>query len=195
MENRKKQKHGNKEHSNSNVVDNMTLKVLYNKHNALARYIGVPCVVVPSEVMDGAAMADGSIARSNEYMSYRIDLRPFKGHFRKIRFRAASNGADIVFGFVKDKSGKIECAAGSDTTDSRNIILPLSEESASLIATIPANNGNPLWKNISAELLCDGLISEVNDALNYLSGKLQELERKMDESCAFKQAEINLSIV
>lgn len=195
MENRKKQKHDNKEHNNSNVVDKMTLKVLYDKHNALARYIGIPCVVEPSEVMDGAAMADGSIARSKEYMSYRIDLRPFKGHFKKIRFRAASNGADIVFGFIKGKSGKIECVAGSDITDSGSIILPLSEESASLVATIPANNGCPLWKNISAELLCDGVISEVNDALNYLLGKLQELERKMDETCAFQQTEINLSLV
>ena len=60
---------------------------------------------------------------------------------------------------------------------------------------MPAKNGRPLWKNITAELLCDGVISKVNDALNYLLDKLLELESKVSEETTFKQAVINLSIV
>lgn len=191
----KKTKHNNNDHNNTNVVNKVTLEILNDKHNALACYLGIPCVVEPSEIFNGAAKADGSIAHSKEYMCYRVDMKPFKGHFKKIRFRAASNGADIVFGFIKDKNGKVECVAGSDTADSGNIVLPLTKESGTLIATMPAKNGRPLWKNITAELLCDGVISKVNDALNYLLDKLLELESKVSEETTFKQAVINLSIV
>ena len=191
----KKTKHNNNDHNNTNVVNKVTLEILNDKHNALACYLGIPCVIEPSEIFNGAAKADGSIAHSKEYMCYRVDMKPFKGHFKKIRFRAASNGADIVFGFIKDKNGKVECVAGSDTADSVNIVLPLTKESGTLIATMPAKNGRPLWKNITAELLCDGVISKVNDALNYLLEKLLELESKVSEETTFKQAVINLSIV
>lgn len=190
-----KTKHNNNDHNNTNVVNNVTLEILNDKHNALACYLGIPCVIESSEIFNGAAKADGSIAHSKEYMCYRVDMKPFKGHFKKIRFRAASNGADIVFGFIKDKNGKVECVAGSDTADSGNIVLPLTKESGTLIATMPAKNGRPLWKNITAELLCDGVISKVNDALNYLLDKLLELESKVSEETTFKQAVINLSIV
>ena len=191
----KKTKHNNNDYNNTNVVNKVTVEILNDKHNALACYLGIPCVVEPSEIFNGAAKADGSIAHSKEYMCYRVDMKPFKGHFKKIRFRAASNGADIVFGFIKDKNGKVECVAGSDTADSGNIVLPLTKESGTLIATMPAKNGRPLWKNITAELLCDGVISKVNDALNYLLDKLLELESKVSEETTFKQAVINLSIV
>ncbi len=191
----KKTKHNDNDHNNTNVVNKVTLEILNDKHNALACYLGIPCVIEPSEIFNGAAKADGSIAHSKEYMCYRVDMKPFKGHFKKIRFRAASNGADIVFGFIKDKNGKVECVAGSDTADSGNIVLPLTKESGTLIATMPAKNGRPLWKNITAELLCDGVISKVNDALNYLLDKLLELESKVSEETTFKQAVINLSIV
>ena len=191
----KKTRHNDNDHNNTNVVNKVTLEILNDKHNALACYLGIPCVIEPSEIFNGAAKADGSIAHSKEYMCYRVDMKPFKGHFKKIRFRAASNGADIVFGFIKDKNGKVECVAGSDTADSVNIVLPLTKESGTLIATMPAKNGRPLWKNITAELLCDGVISKVNDALNYLLDKLLELESKVSEETTFKQAVINLSIV
>ena len=192
---KKKTKHNDNDRNNTNVVNKVTLEILNEKHNALACYLGIPCVIEPSEIFNGAAKADGSIAHSKEYMCYRVDMKPFKGHFKKIRFRAASNGADIVFGFIKDKNGKVECVAGSDTADSGNIVLPLTKESGTLIATMPAKNGRPLWKNITAELLCDGVISKVNDALNYLLDKLLELESKVSEETSFKQAVINLSIV
>ena len=111
----KKTKHNNNDYNNTNVVNKVTVEILNDKHNALACYLGIHCVVEPSEIFNGAAKADGSIAHSKEYMCYRVDMKPFKGHFKKIRFRAASNGADIVFGFIKDKNGKVEYVAGNTT--------------------------------------------------------------------------------
>ena len=193
MENKKNQKNKVKIH-NTNVVSRMTLEELGERHNALARYIGVPCIVEPTEIIDGAARYDGGILRCKDYMCCRIDLRPFKGHFKKIRFRAVSNGGGIVFGFIKDKDGKVECMAGGDEPGVGTVVLPLTAESAALFATVPAKNGRPLWKNISAELLCDGIVAEVNDALNYLLGKVRELESRVDGATLVKQSEINLSI-
>ncbi|MBR5892512.1 MAG: hypothetical protein IKZ37_02585 [Bacteroidaceae bacterium] len=193
MENKKNPKNKKKIH-NTNVVSKVTLENLCERHNALARYIGVPCIVEPSEVINGAAKYDGSILPCKEYMCCRIDLRPFKGHFKSISFRAVSNGSDIVFGFIKSKDGKVESVAGSDISGSGTVVLPLSEESAALFATVPAKNGRPLWRDITAKLLCDGMVVEVNDALNYLLGKVRELESKVDNEILFKKTEISLSI-
>lgn len=194
MKNNKNKKTGENGFMCTNVIDKPTLEILNEKHNALARYIGIPCVVKPAAIVCGAAMDDGSVAHSSGYMCYRIDLRPFKGAFGKIRFRATSNGKDIVFGILMNNQGEVESIAKGDKEGVATVILPLTGNSEVLFATIPAKNGKPVWKDITVELLCNGIISEVNDALNSLLERIVKLERCIGGLVSCKASSVNLAL-
>ena len=182
MKNTRKAKTEEKEAKKSNLVKKMTLEVLNERHNALARYMGIPCVVEATELLNGAVMSDGSVGCSKDFACYRVDLKPFKGDFSRIRFRAASNGKDVVLGHLVDKNGNIEAVATTDKSGIAQVTLPLSNVSNTLFATMPAKNGKPKWKNITVELLCDGgVIGEVNTALNTLLGMIRKLEKRVEE--------------
>ena len=166
----------------TNLVKKVTLEILNKRHNALARYLGIPCVVHATEVFNGAVKADATVVRSKEYACYRVDLSPFKGEFDRIRFRATSNGGDVVFGMLTDKDGNLDYIAKADKPGEATINIPLSAESKTLFATMPLKNGKPAWANITVELLSnDGLIANVNDALNTLLGRIQALEARFQE--------------
>ena len=107
----------------SNLVDKLSLEVLSERHNALARYIGIPCVVEADSVFKGAAMADGTIGQPKGYACYRVDLGHFKGDFSRVRFRAVGDGKNVAFGFLVDKDGKVEYV---DSLYCRKIIFILA---------------------------------------------------------------------
>ena len=180
MKKNKKSNPVNNDVQESNLVNKITLEGLNKRHNALARYLGIPCVVPAAEVFNGAVMADATVVHSKEYAYYRVDLTPFKGEFDRIRFRATSNGGDVVFGMLTDKDGNLDYIAKADKPGEATINIPLSAESRTLFATMPLKNGKPAWANITVELLSnDGLIANVNDALNTLRGRIQALEARL----------------
>ena len=180
----------------TSLVKKVTLEILNKRHNALARYLGIPCVVEATEVFRGAVMADASVVHSNDFACYCVDLSPFKGEFDKIRFRATSDGGDIVFGMLVDKEGNLQCIAKTDKRGEATIVMPLSAESKTLFATMPLKKGKPAWDNVTVELLAScGVISNVNDSLNSLLDRVQALESRLQEivpSCGTK-LEISLN--
>ena len=163
----------------SNLVKKLTLEVLNERHNALARLIGIPCVVEASAVLSGAPSAEGCLKKSKSFACYRVDLLPFKGNFSKVRFRAASNGGNVVFGYIVDKSGNVECVAEAKKPDTGTITMPLTTESKALYAAMPAHAGKPVWENVKVDLLCDGIITEVADAMHTLHSQIMDLERRV----------------
>ena len=166
----------------TNLVHKVTLEILNKRHNALARYLGIPCIVPVTVVFKGAVMTDATVMHSEEYACYRIDLAPFKGEFDKIRFRATTDAADIALGMLVDMDDNLESLAKNDNTGEATVVMPLSAKSKTLFATMPLKNGKPAWKNLTVELLTNGgVIDNFNDALNTLLGKIQALEARFQE--------------
>ena len=164
------------------LVKKVTLEILQKRHNALARYLGIPCTVSAAEVFNGAVMADATVVHSKEYACYRVDLAPFKGDFDRVRFRATADGENVVYGILVDKDGDLECIAKADKSGEATINMPLSTKSKMLFATMPLKKGKPAWDNVTVELLASsGVISNVNDALNSLLGRIQDLEQRFQE--------------
>lgn len=164
------------------LVKKVTLEILQKRHNALARYLGIPCTVSAAEVFNGAVMADATVVYSNEYACYRVDLAPFKGDFDRVRFRATADGENVVYGILVDKDGDLECIAKADKSGEATINMPLSTKSKMLFATMPLKKGKPAWDNVTVELLgSNGVIPNVNDALCTLLGRIQDLEQRFQE--------------
>ena len=168
----------------SNLVKKLTLEVLNERHNALARCIGIPCVVEASAVLSGAPSAEGCLKKSKSFACYRVDLLPFKGNFSKVRFRAASNGGNVVFGYIVDNNGNVEGVAKSRTPNTATITLPITKKSKALYAAMPAHGGKPVWENVEVQLYCDGLITEVADAIRTLRSQIIDLERRITAAFA-----------
>ena len=194
----KKEKNGVKKSAvKSNLVKKLTLEVLNERHNALARYIGIPCVVEASEVFDGAAvMVNGSVVPSKEFACYRVDLEHFKGDFDQVRFRATSNGKDVAFAMLLGGDETLDYIAASKEAVTKTITIPLTPNSTALYVTMPATHGRPKWKTPKVELLCKGggIIAQVNEALNTLLEKIQDLERRFEESLLNKLSEVNICL-
>ena len=183
MTKRKKEKLANNAaEQETTLVKKATLEILQKRHNALARYLGIPCTVSAAEVFNGAVMADATVVHSKEYACYRVDLAPFKGDFDRVRFRATADGENVVYGILVDKDGDLECIAKADKSGEATINMPLSTKSKMLFATMPLMKGKPAWDNVTVELLASsGVISNVNDALNSLLGRIQDLEQRFQE--------------
>ena len=164
------------------LVKKVTLEILNKRHNALARYLGIPCTVSAAEVFNGAVMADATVVHSKEYACYRVDLAPFKGDFDRVRFRATADGENVVYGIMVDKDGDLECIAKADKSGEATINMPLSTKSKMLFATMPLKKGRPAWDNVTVELLgSNGVIPNVNDALCTLLVRIKELEQRIEE--------------
>ena len=177
------------------LVKKVTLEILNKRHNALARYLGIPCNVQATEVFNGAVMANATVVHSNEYACYRVDLAPFKGEFDRIRFRATADGEDVVFGMLLDKDGDLETIAKADEPGVATINIPLSKKSKTLFATMPLKKGKPAWENVTVELLgSNGVIPNVNDALCTLLGRIKELEQRIEELVPACQAQVEINL-
>ena len=196
MKNKKNEKEVNKSVKQGNLVKKLTLEVLNERHNALARYIGIPCVVEASEILNGAVMVNGSVVPSKEFACYKVDLGCFKGDFDQVRFRATSNGKDVAFAMLLGGDETLDYIAASKEAVTKTITIPLTPKSTTLFVTMPAKNGKPKWKNPKVELLCKGggIIAQVNDALNTLFEKIQDLERRFEESLLNKLSEVKIAV-
>ncbi len=183
MTKRKKEKLANNAaEQETTLVKKVTLENLNKRHNALARYLGIPCNVQATEVFNGVVMANATVVHSKEYACYCVDLAPFKGDFDRVRFRATADGENVVYGILVDKDGDLECIAKADKSGEATINMPLSTKSKMLFATMPLKKGKPAWDNVTVELLASsGVISNVNDALNSLLGRIQDLEQRFQE--------------
>ena len=194
MKKNKKANQANKDVQESNLVKKVTLEILNKRHNALARYIGIPCEVPPTEVFYGAVMADATVMYSKEYACYRVDLAPFKSEFDRIRFRAIADGEEIAFGMLVDKDGDLESIAKADEPGEATINMPLSAKSKTLFATMPLKKGKPAWDNVTVELLSNnGVIANINDALCNLLDRIQSLEKRIEEIVPACQVKICLN--
>ena len=165
-----------------NLVEKLTLDILSERHNALARYMGIPCVVDATAMLSGAATSAGCLKKKKSYAGYRVDLQYFKGEFSKIRFRAASNDEDVVFGYIVDCDGNIESMSQSDETLISTVTLPLTPKSRTLYASLPAYKGKSEWENVTVELLHDGILTKVEKALNTLHSQICALEKRVAEA-------------
>ena len=196
MKNKKNENGVNKSVKQGNLVKKLTLEVLNERHNALARYIGIPCVVEASEILNGAVMVNGSVVPSKEFACYKVDLGCFKGDFDQVRFRATSNGKDVAFAMLLGGDETLDYIAASKEAVTKTITIPLTPKSTTLFVTMPAKNGKPKWKNPKVELLCKGggIIAQVNDALNTLFEKIQDLERRFEESLLNKLSEVKIAV-
>ena len=195
MKKKKEANPSNNDVQESNLVNKVTLEILNKRHNALARYLGIPCTVPATEVLNGAVMANGAVMHSNDYACYRVDLAPFKGEFDRIRFRATANGDDVVFGMLVDKDGNLESIAKADKPGEATINIPLSTKSKTLFATMPLKKGKPAWKNVTVELLTNGgVIANVNDALNTMLGRINALEARFQQLLPSYDTEVEISL-
>ena len=165
-----------------NLVEKLTLDILSDRHNALARYMGIPCVVDATAMLSGAATLDGGLKKKKLYAGYCVELQPFKGEFSKIRFRAANNGEDVVFGYIVDCDGNIESMSQSDEARISTVTLPLTPNSRTLYASLPAYKGKPEWENVTVELINDGIIPNVEKAINNLHSKICALEKRVEKA-------------
>lgn len=195
MKKNKKTKPSNNDVQESNLVKKVTLEILNKRHNALARYLGIPCTVPATEGLDGAVMANATVVCSKEYACYRVDLEPFKGEFDRIRFRATADGKDVVYGMLVDKHGNLESIAKADTPGEATINMPLSAKSKTLFATMPLKNGKPAWENVTVELLTNnGVIANVNEALCTLLGRIQALEQRIQKLVPTCPTQVEISL-
>ena len=179
----------------TNLFKKVTLEVLNEKHNALARYIGIPCVVEASAVLDSAVCDNVRAGNGGNYLCYRVDLRHFKGEFAKVCFRAATDCNYMALGYIVDKNGRVECAAQAKKSGSAVVTMPLTANSDALFASVPAKNGKPKWRNIAVELLGNGgVIQKVNDALNTLLGRIEALENRLEDFSSPCETEVKINL-
>lgn len=185
----------NNEVQESPLVNRVTLEILNQRHNALARYLGIPCTVPVTEVLKGAVMADATVVPSQKYACYRVDLTPFKGEFDRIRFRAVTDGENIAYGMLVDKDGNLDFIARAGNPGLAKVNIPLSAKSKTLYATMPLKKGKPAWKNLTVELLTkNGVIFEVCDAFTNIHNKIQALEARIQELTSSCETKVGISI-
>ena len=155
------------------------LNELNERINMLAMFVGVPHVVQ----LDGnltlyPARKNGKRKLSEEAVSYMVDLTPYRKIFSEVRFKAMNRFADdreIVRGIIIDEQGNVECSSDNQmNTSNLWTRLPITANSAFLIASVPLKDGKPAWVPEKVEFMTKGLAQEVaeitdrlyNDALD-----------------------------
>ena len=152
---------------------------LSERINQLAMFVGVPHTVQ----LDGnltlyPARKNGKRKLSDEAVSYMVDLTPYRNIFSEVRFKAMNRFTDdreIVRGIIIDEQGNVECSSSNHmNTSNLWTRLPITGNSAYLIASVPLKDGKPAWIPEHVEFMTKGLAQEVaeitdrlyNDALD-----------------------------
>lgn len=169
--------HRGKPLHSKNETSESTLNELCRRHNALARYVGVPFVIEPKKITRYPAVLEEHGAICSGFGGYRIQLSPFRGGFCSVRFRGMGNGNDVVCGYVIDKDGYIESFARMPCSSDGWTELPLTSKSHALFASVPLRHGKPVWKNIAVELLCDSMRTGIENVVTKLSDRITALEQ------------------
>lgn len=165
----------------SNVVEKLTLELLAERHNALARYIGVPCYIEPDAVTGFPAVPGKQGKKCDGYAGYSATLVPFAGDFDEVVFTAQGNGDDVVCGYVVDKDGKIESVAETPIVEGALVRLPLTPNSHKLYASIPVNDGKPLDDDITIKLFSGGMINQYHHLMTEILSRVAKLEKDFEE--------------
>lgn len=165
----------------SNFKNKLTLEILAESHNALARYIGIPCVLDYPVITNTAAIPSEQGSVCEGFGGYRIPLASFKGDFSEIKFRGAGNNDNVVCGYIVDKEGNIETVAEVANDDDGSCVLPVTPNSRTLYASVPFQDGKPVWENIDVELQNQGLYSKFTDAILHILERIIQLEAEVEQ--------------
>lgn len=165
--------------SKGNIPEYRTIvDSLCKRHNALARYVGVPCTIEPQRITRYPAILEEHGAYCRGFGGYRIPLAPFRDEFNKIRFRGMGNGKQVVCGYVIDKNGYVESFVRMPGEDGW-AILPITPDSHALFASVPLVKGKPAWDDIHVQLYGDSLTSEMGEAITALAERVTALEQTL----------------
>lgn len=134
--------------------------------NKLAFFVGMPCIAhLDGNLSLFPARKNGKRKVSNEAVSYIVDLKPYSDIFAEVRFKAISTFCDddeIVRGIIINNSGNVECASNNRMCTSNPWTrLPITKDSAYLVASVPLKDGKPAWIPEKVEFLPNGLAQEV----------------------------------
>ena len=153
-----------------------TIKRLLQRRNALARYVGRPCVLSPDRIRPYPAILHEYGMRSKGFGGYRIQLAPFNGIFKQVKFRGKGNGNDVVSGYIIDKQGGIESFALSPDTPDGYTTLSLTPNSLALYASVPMEGKRAVWDNITVELHTGVADERIERVIKNMSLRLLKLE-------------------
>lgn len=162
----------------NNAAEELTLELLALRHDALARYVGVPCYVDPDVVTNNPAIIDEQGIMCDGYAGYEVALPPFVGDFNEVVFSAASNGDNVVCGYIVDKDGKVEAVVKCNATDGAMVKLPLTSNSCKLYATMPNKDGKPASENIIIKFYADGLHTDYQRMFTEILSRVIKLEKE-----------------
>lgn len=107
-----------------------------------------PCEIEPHNITSYPAVPDEYGVQCEGYGGYRVALAPFRGAFSAVRFRGAGNGDDVVSGYVVNNNGYVESIAAESVEDGY-VTLPLTRHSHALYASVPMDDGKPVWDTIT----------------------------------------------
>lgn len=163
---------------NNNSTEELTLELLALRHDELARYVGVPCYIDPDAVTKAPAIVDGNGKLIKGFGGYNVSLAKYSEDFNEVVFSAASNGNDVVCGYIVDKEGKIETVAKSNATDGAMVKLPLTLKSHMLYATMPNKDGKAAPDDIIIKLYADGMRADYKRVFTEILSRVMKLEKE-----------------
>lgn len=169
------------ENVKSNVVEKLTLELLAERHNALARYLGVPCYIEPDSVTSFPAIPGEQGKQCEGYAGYSATLVPFAGDFDEVVFTAQGNGNDVVCGYIVDKEGKIESVAETPIIERALVRLPLTPNSHKLYASMQVSDDKPVEEDITIKLFSGGMINQYHHLMTEILSRVMKLEKDFEE--------------
>ena len=146
---------------------------LSERINLLAMFVGVPhAVQLDGNLTLYPARKNGKRKLSEEAVSYMVDLTPYRETFSEVRFQAMNRFTDdreIVRGIIIDEQGNVECSSSNHmNTSNLWTRLPITRNSAYLIASVPLKDGKPAWIPEHVEFMTKGLAQEVAEITDRL---------------------------
>lgn len=161
---------------------NVTIDDVCEKHNALARYVGIPFFVSPEKITRYPAVLEEYGVLCRGFGGYRIPLARFKGEFKEISFRGMGNGKQVVCGYVVDSDGYIESYVSMPADSDGWATLPLTPRSHALYASVPLRKGKPAWTDIKVELIYDSMRTEIVNAFGKVLDRITAIEERMPKA-------------
>ena len=158
---------------------------IHKRLNILASFVGMPYVAHLNEgIMTLYPARKGDVKKvSPEAVSYVVNLQPFRDKFTAVRFKAMnsfSNEEDIVRGIIIDDDGNVERECDNRyCTSNPWTRMPITEKSSYLIATLPSEDGKPLWIPERVEFLPHGLAQDVAEVADDIINDTIELENRI----------------
>lgn len=147
----------------------------------LALYVGVPCEVAVDDTLSVfPACADGERRVVNGLAAYTVDLKPYRDKFSWVRFPSPGcnrGGEGVLRAAVLDEDGRVLVYAAEEC-DVFGLWarLPLDERAATLVVTVPVEDGKPQYVPETVQLMPHGLQQELFEAVDGLGRRLLKLE-------------------